>query len=75
MVDPWPAHVANRNIAFNGQRMQTAHERYRNNRVIIPVNVTTSSGAYQKAQQDAASTMGAQQQATSAAPAAPVKGP
>jgi hypothetical protein len=75
MVDPWPAHVANRNIAFNGQRMQTAHERYRNNRVIIPVNVTTSSSAYQKAQQDAAATMGAQQQATSAAPAAPVKGP
>jgi len=75
MVDPWPRHVENRNLTFNGQRMQAAHERYRNNRAFTPVNVTTSSTAYPKAQQDAAATMSANQQATSAAPAAPVKGP
>jgi hypothetical protein len=75
MVDPWPRNSGNRNIAFNGQRMQAAQERYRNNRVINPVNVTTSSTAYQKAQQDAAATLGATQQATSAAAAAPVRGP
>ncbi len=25
MVDPWPRYSANRNIAFNGERMQAAH--------------------------------------------------
>jgi hypothetical protein len=33
MVDPWPAHSGNTNIAFDGQRMQTAIERYRTKRV------------------------------------------
>ena len=32
MVDPWPLESANRNIAFNGPRMQTAVERYRTGR-------------------------------------------
>ena len=73
MVDPWPPHSHNRNIAFEGQRMQAAHERYRNNRVITPVNVTTSSAAYQKAQAEAAAAASAT--AASATPAAPVKGP
>jgi hypothetical protein len=36
MVDPWPRASANRNIAFNGAKMQTAVERYRTNRVITP---------------------------------------
>jgi hypothetical protein len=53
MVDPWPRYSARRNIAFNGERMQAAHERYRQNRVIPPVNATTSSVAYQQAQQAA----------------------
>ncbi len=34
MVDPWPRASANRNIAFNGPRMESAFERYRTNRVI-----------------------------------------
>jgi hypothetical protein len=51
MVDPWPRASSNRNIAFNGEKMQTAVERYRNNKVIPPVNATTSSVAYQQAQQ------------------------
>ena len=73
MVDPWPRTSVNRQLAFEGERVQTAYERYRHNRVITPVNVTTSSVAYQKAQTDAA----AAQMATSnsAAPAAPVKSP
>jgi hypothetical protein len=75
MVDPWPPYSANRNIAFNGERIQAAHERYRHNRVTTPVNVTTTSTAYQKAQQDAAAAAIATNQSQSAAPAAPVKGP
>ncbi len=43
MVDPWPPHSGNNNIAFNGQRMQAAVERYRTHRVIPPVSATTSA--------------------------------
>jgi hypothetical protein len=53
MVDPWPAHSVKREIAFNGEKMQTAVERYRTGRIIPPVNATTSSVAYQQAQQAA----------------------
>lgn len=38
MVDPWPAYSGDRNIAFNGQKMQTAVERYRTGKVIEPVD-------------------------------------
>ena len=43
MVDPWPPESANRNIAFNGPKMETAFERYRTNRVIPPRGVGTAS--------------------------------
>ncbi len=43
MVDPWPPESANRNIAFNGERMETAVERYRTNRVIPPRGIGTST--------------------------------
>lgn len=56
MVDPWPPHSADRNIAFNGEKMQSAVERYRTNRVIPPVNATTSSAGYQAAPAAAAPT-------------------
>ncbi|MGN6572896.1 MAG: hypothetical protein ACTHLO_15920 [Pseudolabrys sp.] len=46
MVDPWPAHSADRNIAYNGTVMQSAVERYRTGRVIPPVGTGTSA-AYQ----------------------------
>ena len=72
MVDPWPAESRNRNIAFNGQRMQAAVERYRQNRVTPPVNATTSSAGYQAVQQAATAAAAA---AVAASPAAPVKGP
>jgi len=43
MVDPWPRTAGNKNIAFNGQRMQAAVERYRNNQVIPPRGMSSSS--------------------------------
>jgi hypothetical protein len=73
MIDPWPPESAKRQIAFNGQKMQTAVERYRTGRVVAPVNITTSSTAYQDAQKEAASTMDVVNQTTLSAPAAPVK--
>ena len=54
MVDPWPRASANRNIAFNGEKMQSAVERYRTNKVIPPVGATTSSAPYQLVQPAAA---------------------
>ena len=48
MVDPWPPASADHNIAFNGVRMESAFERYRNNRVIAPRGIGTSS-TYQDA--------------------------
>jgi hypothetical protein len=41
-------------LAFNGEKMQTAVERYRQNRIIQPVNINTSSAAYERAQAAAA---------------------
>ena len=34
--DPWPAHSGNTNLAFNGQKMQSAVERYRTNTPWVP---------------------------------------
>jgi hypothetical protein len=44
MVDPWPASSADKTIAFNGQKMQSAVERYRENKVPQPVGTETSAG-------------------------------
>ena len=43
MVDPWPAASANKNIGFNGERMETAMERYRTNRTYAPQGTGTSA--------------------------------
>ena len=43
MVDPWPPHAADRNIAYNGTVMQGAVERYRTGRVIPPKGTGTSA--------------------------------
>jgi hypothetical protein len=53
MIDPWPPMSTQKNLAFDGTRAQAAAERYRNNRVTPPVNVTTSSVNFQQAQQQA----------------------
>ena len=54
-IDPWSPASARRDIAYNGEKAQTAAERYRTGRVIPPVNATTSSAAYTQAQQAAQS--------------------
>lgn len=41
MVDPWPGHSAERDIASNGAVMQTAITRYRTGRVIPPVGMNS----------------------------------
>ncbi len=46
-IDPWPRVSANRNIAYNGERMAGAAERYRTNRVTPPTGTSTSSVKYQ----------------------------
>lgn len=38
MNDPWPRHSGNTQLAANGQRMQSAIERYRTNNVTQPVD-------------------------------------
>lgn len=43
MVDPWSRYAGNKNIAFNGQRMQAGVERYRNNQVIPPSGIASSA--------------------------------
>ncbi len=46
MVDPWPREASNRNIEFNGERMQSAAERYRTGKT-TPLSTTgTSSVQY-----------------------------
>ncbi len=35
-IDPWPPASGDKNIPFNGQKMQSAVERYRNNKVTPP---------------------------------------
>ena len=37
-VDPWPRTSGNTNIAFNGEKMQSAVERYRKDKVTPPVD-------------------------------------
>jgi hypothetical protein len=71
MVDPWPRDSANRNIAFNGPRMESAFARYRTNRVIPPHGVGTSS-SYQDSGTNAQSN-GAPVGPSVTQPAAPVK--
>src|SRR5436190_548377 len=41
MIDPWPRYVGNKNIAFSGDRMQGAADRYRRNCVIPPYPIGT----------------------------------
>ena len=43
MVDPWPRASAKRDIAFDGNKMESAFERYRTNQVIQPKGTGTSA--------------------------------
>ena len=48
MVDPWPRESADRNIAYDGNKIAGAYERYRTNTVIPPKGTGTST-TYQAA--------------------------
>jgi len=71
MVDPWPRDSANRNIAFDGNKMESAFERYRTNQVTPPKGIGTST-TYQQAPANAPSNS-APVGPTVVQPAAPVK--
>jgi hypothetical protein len=43
MVDPWPPAAANRNITYNGDKMQSAAARYRTGKIIQPKGLGTTS--------------------------------
>ena len=74
-IDPWPPHSANNRIAFNGQLMQGAQDRYKRGKTITPVLPTTMSKDSQTVTQQAAQAQTATGVAVSATPAAAVKGP
>ena len=45
MVDPWPRYSNNKNLTFNGERMQRAVECYRIDKVTQPVDLDPSTAA------------------------------
>jgi len=47
MIDPWPLRAGDRNIAFDGERMAAAAERYRTDKVKPPAGTGTSSVKYE----------------------------
>jgi hypothetical protein len=47
MVDPWPIRAGDRNIMHDGERMATAAERYRTDKVKPLVGTGTSSVKYE----------------------------
>jgi hypothetical protein len=72
MVDPWPRASAEKNIAFNGAKMESAMERYRTNRVYPPSGTGTSS-AYQPSANSGNNAPVASAVAQPVAPPPPVK--
>jgi hypothetical protein len=45
MVDPWPPYSNNKNLTFNGERMQRAVECYRIDKVTQPVDLDAATDA------------------------------
>jgi hypothetical protein len=74
MVDPWPRYSSNNNIAFNGERIQGAVERYRTHRIIQPRPESTSNLTQQQIGV-LVEAIPVGPAAPPGAPAAPVKGP
>ena len=72
MVDPWPRYVGNKNLAFNGERMQGAVERYRRHEVIRPIPPTTNTYYQQSAPAPITTEHVSVPQAAAPAAAAPV---
>jgi hypothetical protein len=54
-VDPWPPESNDRNIRFNGDKMQVAAARYRTGKVLAPRSIVTTpdSAAAKEPQPDA----------------------
>jgi hypothetical protein len=73
MVDPWPRYSADNNIAFNGERLQGAIERYRRHEVIQPRPESTSNLSQQQLSTQT-ERVPAAPPAPTGAPAAPIKG-
>jgi hypothetical protein len=73
MVDPWPRYVGNKNIAYNGERMQAAAERYRRHEVVRPVPLTTNTYSVQSPPAPITTEHISVPQAGQSAPAAGVK--
>ena len=71
-VDPWPRYVGNKNIAFNGERMQAAVERSRKHEVIRPISPTTTLTS-QAPPPITTEAISIPQSSATAAPAVPVK--
>jgi hypothetical protein len=46
MIDPWPVAAGNRNIDYDGERMQAAAERYRTGKTTPLATAQTSSVQY-----------------------------
>jgi len=74
MVDPWPRYVGNKNIAFNGERMQAAAERYRRHEVIRPISPVTNTYSQQQTPAPITTEHISVPQAIAPAAAAPVAG-
>lgn len=71
MYDPWPARSGNVNYGANGQRMQSAVERYRTNMVTAPV----APMALQTGNPSPTTAQAPGSQTATAAPAAPAVAP
>lgn len=70
MVDPWPPNSGNRNIPYNGQKMQVAVERYRTGTVIPPISAVTSDALVQSTAAAPPAAPSSTQNASSGTPAA-----
>jgi len=70
MVDPWPQASANRDIVFDGNKMEAGYERYRTGKV-IPPRGTGTAATYEQAPQQQNNTTPVGPTVTQ--PAAPVK--
>jgi hypothetical protein len=58
-IDPWSPASANRNLSYNGERMQRAAERYRTNKT-TPLMTTSTSSVLLQPGQASPTTPGAQ---------------
>jgi hypothetical protein len=70
MVDPWPPASGNKNIAFDGQVMQSGVERYRTGKVTPPSDPDNFMSTNQSAQSISQTTVNT----GSAAPASTASG-